>query len=118
MSEPVRTLIAGEPEDVYRDGDEVIVSGHLRIYADLAAELTAQIEKHSAWWPVDVPAAELATAMIPMHDTPLGELAADLTLRQIGLRDRLCEMEFEADGCAPRLRRRGGNKHQHRRTDQ
>jgi exodeoxyribonuclease V beta subunit len=62
---------------------------------DLAAELTAQIEKHSVWWPVDVPAAELATALIPMHDTPLGELAADLTLREIGLRDRLCEMEFE-----------------------
>jgi len=62
---------------------------------DLAAELTTQIEKHSVWWPVDVPAADLAAALVPMHDTPLGPLAGDLTLRQIGLRDRLCEMDFE-----------------------
>ena len=38
---------------------------------------------------------ELAAALVPMHDTPLGPLAADLTLRQIGLRDRLREMDFE-----------------------
>ena len=43
--------------------------------ADLAAELEAQIREHSVWWPVDVPAAELAAAMVPMHDTPLGPLA-------------------------------------------
>lgn len=63
--------------------------------ADLEAELRIQIDKHSVWWPVDVPAAELAAALIPMHDTPLGPLAGNLTLRQIGLMDRLCEMEFE-----------------------
>ena len=62
---------------------------------DLAAELRSQIDKHSVWWPVDVPAAELAVALIPMHDTPLGPLADNLTLRQIGMADRLCEMEFE-----------------------
>jgi len=62
---------------------------------DLAAELRAQIEKHSVWWPVDVPAADLAQALVPLHDTPLGPLADDLTLRRIGLRDRLCEMDFE-----------------------
>ena len=33
--------------------------------------------------------------MVPMHDTPLGPLVAGLTLRQIGLRDRLREMDFE-----------------------
>jgi exodeoxyribonuclease V beta subunit len=44
---------------------------------------------------VDVPAAELAAAMLPMHDTPLGPLAGGLTLRQIGLRDRLRELDFE-----------------------
>src|SRR5262249_43251808 len=38
---------------------------------------------------------ELATALVPMHDTPLGPLAADLTLRQIGLPDRLRELDFE-----------------------
>jgi exodeoxyribonuclease V beta subunit len=63
--------------------------------ADLAAELEGQIRAHSVWWPVDVPSSDLAAALVPMHDTPLGPLAADLTLRQIGLRDRLREMDFE-----------------------
>jgi exodeoxyribonuclease V beta subunit len=62
---------------------------------DLAAELEAQIQSHSVWYPVAVPAADLAAAMIPMHDTPLGPLAGDLTLRQIGLPDRLRELDFE-----------------------
>jgi exodeoxyribonuclease V beta subunit len=63
--------------------------------ADLAAELEAQIREHAVWWPIDVPAAELAAAMLPMHDTPLGPLADGLTLRQIGLPDRMREMDFE-----------------------
>ena len=63
--------------------------------ADLTAELRVQIDRHSVWWPVEVAAAELAEALVPMHDTPLGPLADGLTLRQIGLRDRLCEMDFE-----------------------
>jgi exodeoxyribonuclease V beta subunit len=62
---------------------------------DLTAELATQIGEHSVWWPVDVPAADLAAALVPMHDTPLGPLAADLTLREIGLRDRLRELDFE-----------------------
>ncbi|WP_319428518.1 exodeoxyribonuclease V subunit beta [Mycobacterium sp. RTGN5] len=62
---------------------------------DLAAELQTQVEQHAVWWPVDVPAPELAAALVPMHDTPLGPLADGLTLRQIALRDRLCEMDFE-----------------------
>jgi exodeoxyribonuclease V beta subunit len=62
---------------------------------DLAAELRTQIDTHSVWWPVNVPAAQLADALVPMHDTPLGPLAEDLTLRQIGLSDRLCELDFE-----------------------
>ncbi|MFY9922412.1 MAG: exodeoxyribonuclease V subunit beta [Mycobacterium sp.] len=63
--------------------------------ADLTAELEAQIREHAVWWPVDVPSAELAAAMVPMHDTPLGALADGLTLRQIGLKDRMREMDFE-----------------------
>ena len=63
--------------------------------ADLAAELEAQIRTHSKWWPVNVPTDELARAMLPMHDTPLGPLAGGLTLRQIGLDDRLRELDFE-----------------------
>jgi exodeoxyribonuclease V beta subunit len=62
---------------------------------DLAAELEAHIRVHSVWHPVDVPAADLAATMIPLHDTPLGPLASGLTLRQIGLRDRLRELDFE-----------------------
>jgi exodeoxyribonuclease V beta subunit len=63
--------------------------------ADLTAELEAQIREHAVWWPVDVPAAELAAAMVPMHDTPMGPLADGLTLRQIGLKNRMREMDFE-----------------------
>ena len=63
--------------------------------ADLAAELEAQIREHAVWWPVDVEPSELAAAMVPMHDTPLGPLADGVTLRQIGLPDRLREMDFE-----------------------
>ncbi|KWX65757.1 exodeoxyribonuclease V subunit beta [Mycobacterium sp. NAZ190054] len=63
--------------------------------ADLAAELEARIGEHSLWWPVDVPPDELAAALVPLHETPLGPLASGVTLRDIGLRDRLREMEFE-----------------------
>ncbi len=62
---------------------------------DLAVELETRVREHAVWWPVDVPASDLAAALVPMHDTPLGPLAADLTLRQIGLRDRLRELDFE-----------------------
>ena len=62
---------------------------------DLATELESHIRSHSVWWPVDVAPDTLAAAMVPMHDTPLGPLAGDLTLRQIGLRDRLRELDFE-----------------------
>ncbi|HEX2284276.1 MAG TPA: exodeoxyribonuclease V subunit beta [Mycobacterium sp.] len=62
---------------------------------DLAAELEARINEHSVWWPVDVPASDLAAAMVPLHDTPLGPLAGSATLRQIGLPDRLRELDFE-----------------------
>ncbi|MCV7281765.1 exodeoxyribonuclease V subunit beta [Mycolicibacterium flavescens] len=62
---------------------------------DLAAELEARIREHAVWWPVDVSAEELAAALVPLHDTPLGPLADGVTLRQIGLEDRMREMEFE-----------------------
>ncbi|MGE5694314.1 MAG: exodeoxyribonuclease V subunit beta [Candidatus Sericytochromatia bacterium] len=63
--------------------------------ADLQSELAEQIRVHSTWWPVDMPADDLAAAMLSMHDTPLGPLAPGLTLRQIGLPDRLRELDFE-----------------------
>ena len=62
---------------------------------DLAAELATQIDKHAVWWPVDVSTVDLAAALVPLNDTPLGPLADNLTLRQIGLADRLCELDFE-----------------------
>jgi exodeoxyribonuclease V beta subunit len=63
--------------------------------ADLAAELETQIREHAVWWPVDVPAADLAAALVPLHDTPLGPLASGITLREIGFQDRMREMDFE-----------------------
>jgi exodeoxyribonuclease V beta subunit len=57
--------------------------------------LESQIREHSVSWPVDVEPSELAAALVPMHDTPLGPLADNVTLRQIGLPDRLREMDFE-----------------------
>jgi exodeoxyribonuclease V beta subunit len=63
--------------------------------ADLGTELESHIRMHSVWWPVDAAPEALAEALIPMHDTPLGPLADGLTLRQIGLRDRLRELDFE-----------------------
>jgi exodeoxyribonuclease V beta subunit len=62
---------------------------------DLAAELQSRIRSNSVWWPLDVAPQVLAAALLPMHDTPLGPLAGGLTLRQIGLRDRLRELDFE-----------------------
>jgi exodeoxyribonuclease V beta subunit len=63
--------------------------------ADFAAELENQVRRQLRWWSVDVTAAELATALVPMNDTSLGPLAGGLTLHQIGLRDRLRELDFE-----------------------
>jgi exodeoxyribonuclease V beta subunit len=48
-----------------------------------------------AWWPVEVATADLAAALVPMYDTSLGPSASDATLRLIGLRDRLRELDFE-----------------------
>lgn len=62
---------------------------------DLPAELQRQVAAHSACWPVTVEPPALASALVPMHDTPLGPLADGLTLRRIGLRDRLRELAFE-----------------------
>jgi exodeoxyribonuclease V beta subunit len=62
---------------------------------DLEAELLAQVEEQRAWWPVEVPAAALAAALVPLHHTSLGPLADGRTLGQIALADRLRELDFE-----------------------
>jgi exodeoxyribonuclease V beta subunit len=62
---------------------------------DLPAELAENVRRHAAHWPVTVAAEELAAALVPMHDTDLGPLAPGVTLRQVGLPDRLRELDFE-----------------------
>jgi exodeoxyribonuclease V beta subunit len=62
---------------------------------DFAAELETCARRALDWWAVDVTAAGLAAAMVPMNETPLGPLAGDTTLRQVGLRNRLRELNFE-----------------------
>lgn len=39
----VQVLIGVEPEDVYRLGDEVVISGHMRLYADEVPDLVAAL---------------------------------------------------------------------------
>jgi exodeoxyribonuclease V beta subunit len=62
---------------------------------DLEAELLRHVAEQRVWWPVDTPAEELAAALVPLQHTSLGPLADGLTLGEIGLGDRLCELDFE-----------------------
>ena len=62
---------------------------------DLAAELAARVEEQRRWWSVETPTAELAAALLPMQHTSLGPLAGGRTLAEIGLGDRLRELDFE-----------------------
>ncbi len=62
---------------------------------DLRAELLAQVEEQLVRWPVALDPERLADALVQVCDSPLGPLAGDRTLRDVGRRDRLCEMEFE-----------------------
>ncbi|MEZ0362614.1 exodeoxyribonuclease V subunit beta [Mycobacterium sp. pUA109] len=79
--------------------------------ADLAAELEQQVRAASVWWPVNADPAAVASALLPLHDTALGPLASGVTLRAVGLPDRLRELDFEIPlaggdvrGVAPELR--------------
>ena len=62
---------------------------------DLVAELTRCVEEQRRWWAVETPTPELVEALLPMHQTSLGPLADGLTLAEIGLGDRLRELDFE-----------------------
>ncbi len=62
---------------------------------DLRAELLGHIEEQRSWWPVELDPGELADALVAVCDSPLGPLADDRTLRSLGLRDRLRELDFE-----------------------
>jgi exodeoxyribonuclease V beta subunit len=64
--------------------------------ADLRAELVGHIREQLVRWPVDGLDVEvLADALVAVCDTPLGPLAADATLSDIAMTDRLCELDFE-----------------------
>lgn len=62
---------------------------------DLRAELLHHIDEQLTWWPVTLDREQLADALVAVCDSPLGPLAGDLTLRQLGRGDRLCELDFE-----------------------
>ena len=63
---------------------------------DLLAELRGHIDEQLIHWPVpDLDREVLAKALVEVVDTPLGPLAPTTTLRDLGSRDRLCEMDFE-----------------------
>ena len=62
---------------------------------DWRGELLEHIHEQLVRWPVALDVEDLADALVQVCDTPLGPLASGTTLREIALRDRLCEMEFE-----------------------
>ena len=62
---------------------------------DLLEELRQHVAEQRRWWPVEVDTDTLAAALVPLHHTPLGPLAGDVTLAQVPLRDRLRELDFE-----------------------
>ena len=61
---------------------------------DLKQELLGHIDEQLVRWPVDLDREALADALVAVCDSPMGSLAPT-TLREIPLRDRLREMEFE-----------------------
>lgn len=63
---------------------------------DLLVELRTHVEEQVVRWPVpDLDRDGLAEALVRVIDSPLGPLAPGTTLRDVGARDRLCEMDFE-----------------------
>ena len=62
---------------------------------DLLAEVRRHVAEQRRWWSVEAETDALAEALLPLQHTPLGPLAGELTLAQIGLGDRLRELDFE-----------------------
>ncbi len=65
---------------------------------DLREELLGHIDEQRVWWPVDLDRDELADALVSVCDTPLfaeGSPEGRTTLREVPLRDRLRELDFE-----------------------
>ena len=62
---------------------------------DLREEILRHLDEQLGWWPVELDRDELADALVAVCDSPLGPLADATTLREIPLRDRLRELDFE-----------------------
>ncbi|MGH3361894.1 MAG: UvrD-helicase domain-containing protein, partial [Nocardioides sp.] len=62
--------------------------------SDLRGELRRHVDEQLVRWPVDLDRDALAEALVAVCDSPLGSLAP-ATLREIPLRDRLRELDFE-----------------------
>ncbi len=62
---------------------------------DLRAALREQIAAQRVRWPVDLDEEALADALVKVCDTPLGPLVDGATLREVGARDRMTELDFE-----------------------
>ncbi len=62
---------------------------------DLAAELRGHLADQWVRWPVNVDPDLLISALVAVNDTPLGSLAGGVTLRDVPMRDRLRELDFE-----------------------
>ena len=78
---------------------------------DLGAELRDRVAEQLRWWPADVTPDQLAAAMVPLHETPLGPLVPGRTLGGIALRDRLRELDFEFPLAGGDVRLRGDDVH-------
>ncbi|MFX0539151.1 UvrD-helicase domain-containing protein [Ornithinimicrobium sp. Y1847] len=79
--------------------------------ADLRTELLEHIREQKVLWPVDLGEGGedlLADALVAVCDSPLGPVAGDITLRDIGRGDRLTELDFELPLGGGDLRRVGG----------
>ena len=63
--------------------------------ADLRAALLEQIALQRLRWPVDLDDEVLADALVAVLDTPMGPLVDNATLRDIGIKDRMAELDFE-----------------------
>jgi exodeoxyribonuclease V beta subunit len=62
---------------------------------DLRAELATRLAEQLVRWPVDLDHDQLVDALVAVHNTPLGPLTGQATLRGVPLADRLRELEFE-----------------------
>jgi exodeoxyribonuclease V beta subunit len=78
---------------------------------DLGAELRDRVVEQLRWWPADVTPEQLAAALVPLHETPLGPLVPGHTLGRIPLRDRLRELDFEFPLAGGDVRLRGDDVH-------